>query len=148
MARPKIKKISEKSAFFSRIFSIFFQFLINFNAYFWKITPNFRALPNSKISFHPRKIGPPPNILRTPLNRKILHKLLIKIYKSIHIADCSSICLYVFFWKPKMLKSYLSFLNFFTKPVKPKLIWNRIFGRNYDNGFIHYFNLWMCLLQK
>ena len=55
MDRPKIKKLSEKFAFFSNFLNIF----INFNAYFWKITPNFRALPNSKISFHPRKIGPP-----------------------------------------------------------------------------------------
>ena len=69
MDRPKIKKFSEKICFFSNFLNIF-QFFINLNAYFWKFTPNFRALPNSKISFHPRKIGPP------AFNRKILHKLL------------------------------------------------------------------------
>ena len=34
MARPKIKKFSEKSAFFLEFSQYFFQFFINFNAYF------------------------------------------------------------------------------------------------------------------
>ena len=66
MARQKIKKFSEKCAF-SLEFS---QFFINFNAYFWKITQNFRALPNSKISFHPRKIGPPLTFCGPPSTEK------------------------------------------------------------------------------
>ena len=62
---------------FSRIFSINFQIFINFNAYYWKIPTNFRALPNSKISFRPSKIGQT-FILLYSLNQKIRHKLLIK----------------------------------------------------------------------
>ena len=50
-------KHSEQSAFFPQNFSVIFQIFIIFNRYFWKITPNFMALPNSKISFHPRGIG-------------------------------------------------------------------------------------------
>ena len=58
-------KIFRKNLHFSRIFSLIFQMFINFDAYFWKITPNFRVLPNSKISFRRSKIVPP-NIWWTP----------------------------------------------------------------------------------
>ena len=60
---------------FSRIFPLIFQISINFNAIFWKINPNFRALPNRKISCHRRKIRPTKHFV-DPLNRKILPKLL------------------------------------------------------------------------
>ena len=61
--------LSEK-LHFSRIFPIIMQIFINFNADFWKITRNFRALPNSKISFHPRKMGPPQNFDGPPSTEK------------------------------------------------------------------------------
>ena len=65
-------------AFLSRIFSISFQILINYNA--WQITPNLSAFPIIKISFRPSKNGPP-NIWRTSSpNRKIQHALLIYTY--------------------------------------------------------------------
>ena len=72
MARPKIKKFFLTNLHFFWNFLNIFQFFINFNAYFWKSTPNFRTLPDSKISFYH-----PPNIWRTPLNRKSLHALLM-----------------------------------------------------------------------
>ena len=43
---------------------------MNLNAYFWKITSNFRDFPNSKISFRPSKIGLLPNIWWTPSTEK------------------------------------------------------------------------------
>ena len=62
-AARKFKKFLEKFAFFSRISSINIQNSINRNAYFWKITLNFRVLPNSKISFRPSKIGPQKHLM-------------------------------------------------------------------------------------
>ena len=84
----KFKKFS-KFCIFSRIFSIIFQIFINFDAYFWKITPNFRALSNNKILFYPRKIGPPKH-LADPLDRKILHALLFEYGASVwfHLSYC------------------------------------------------------------
>ena len=54
---PKIKKFG-KIYIFSLLFSIIVQIFIDFNAYFWKMLQNFSDLPNSKISFHPRKQNP------------------------------------------------------------------------------------------
>ena len=85
----KLKNFLKNLQFFSNVLNIF-QFFINFNAYFWKITSNFRALSNSKNSFHPRKIGPAPNILWTPLNRKILHKLLRRSLRKLLISVLNS----------------------------------------------------------
>ena len=61
-SRPKIK-IFWENLHFSQIFSKFFQSFINFNGCPWKITPNFRGLPKSKISFRPSKIGPPKHLV-------------------------------------------------------------------------------------
>ena len=72
---PKLKKSLKKLHFFSNFLNRFSNFL-NFHAYFWKITIHFRALPNITISSQPSKIGPPKH-LADPLNRKILHKLLV-----------------------------------------------------------------------
>ena len=72
---PVPMKIKNLEKFhFSRIFSVNFQFL-TFKCIFLKNYPNYRALPNSKISFRPSKVGPP-NIWRTPSTEKILQKLL------------------------------------------------------------------------
>ena len=72
--------------YFSQIFSRIFQIFINFTGYFWKISPNFRALPKSTIfPISERLILP--NILSTPLNRKILHKLLRYVISFVTLQD-------------------------------------------------------------
>ena len=65
--KQKMKNFRGKCAFF-----IFFN---NFKENFWKITPNFRASPNRKILFRPWKTHP--QTLMDPLNRIILHALLL-----------------------------------------------------------------------
>ena len=70
----KNKNFRENLAFFGN-FLRNFPYVYNFNSNFWKITPNFRASPNSKTLSRPSKDGPL-SIWRTSLNRKILHALL------------------------------------------------------------------------
>ena len=41
--KEKTENFPRKCWIFSQIFSLIFQIFNNFNAYFWKITPNFRA---------------------------------------------------------------------------------------------------------
>ena len=59
-------KWSEKIYIFFLNFHSTFQILINFNAHFFKNYPNFWALPNSKISFRPSKIGPLKHLMELP----------------------------------------------------------------------------------
>ena len=73
MARQKMKKIL-KFFHFSRIFSIIFQFLMHI---FEKLPQILGLCSIVKFRSTLEKSDPPPNILWTPLNRKILHKLLI-----------------------------------------------------------------------
>ena len=58
MDLPKIKKFSENLHFFSNVLYIF-QFLLILMPIFEKNYPNFRAFPNGKFSFQPRKIRHP-----------------------------------------------------------------------------------------
>ena len=77
MARTKIKNFSEKSAFFLEFSQYFFNFLLILMHIFEKLPRILGLCPIVKFRSTLEKSDPPPNIFWTPLNRKILHKLLL-----------------------------------------------------------------------
>ena len=101
---------------FSRIFPIILQIFINFNANFLKFPTILGPCPMVKFLFTPEKLYPP-NIWRTPLNRKIQHKLLIYtfIYLKQHHHSCSKYLDDKFSGKNTKIRSKrLAILQFFT----------------------------------
>ena len=73
---------------FSKIFSIIFHILNNFIANFWKITPNFRAVLNNKISSGSiKKIQ---NILHSKIVTWVILDFIESTYKPFHW-DCFSL---------------------------------------------------------
>ena len=70
-----MKKFSEKIAFFLEFSQYFFNFLLILLHIFKKLPQILGLCPIVKICSALKK-SDPPNILWTPLNRKILHKLL------------------------------------------------------------------------
>ena len=127
MANPKFKKFSKKFAFFPRNFSIIFQIFINFNANFWKITPNFKALPTIKFRFTLEKSEPPKH-LEDPLNRKILHALLHFHFYWWLFAHFSNIR-FSLFWLTFRIESVSDIMSCFPFDWGGKLCkWNWLFG--------------------
>ena len=80
MARPKIKTFW-KICILSRIFSIIFQFLLILMHIFEKLPQILGLCPIVKFR-STSKNRTPSNIFWTPLNRKILHKLLLSLFPS------------------------------------------------------------------
>ena len=75
MARQKIKNFCKKFAFFLEFSQYFFNFLLILMHIFEKLPQILGRCPRVKFRTILEK-SDPPNMLWTPLNRKILHKLL------------------------------------------------------------------------
>ena len=101
MARPKIKKFSEKIYIFSRIFSKFFQFFINFNAYFEKVPQILGLCPIVKIrstlekSDRPQTFCAPPSTEKSCINYWLSNFMFIYLHRvtsNIKMCNAFSTC--------------------------------------------------------
>ena len=78
MTRPKIKKFLKNLHFFSNFLNSFSIFLLILMHIFEKLPQILGLCPIVKFRSTIEK-SDPPNIFGTPLNRKILHKLLVHV---------------------------------------------------------------------
>ena len=111
MARQKIKKFSEKLTFFLEFSQYFSNFLLILRHIFEKLPQILGLCPIVKFRSTLEKSDPPPNILWTHLNRKILHKLL-------------NICISKANWSKHLGHPNLETSSTFQRNYEP------IFGRN------------------
>ena len=83
MARPKIKKFSEKGAFFVEFSHLCFNFLLILMQKFEKL-PQILGLCQI-VKFRSTLEKSDPKHFGDPVNRKILHKLLLELFQHMKI---------------------------------------------------------------
>ena len=120
-------KISQGKFSFLKFSPWIFQNFNNCNAYFWKITPNVRTFPNSKILFRPHVKNGPPNFCWTPYR---------KIFINYKILLCKRLCYIMFKPQSKILVKFSRFWGAATHRADCRSpVWTNIFD-SFQNKFM------------